>query len=175
LELVGSLMPDVLVLDIAMEGMEGMDGLEVTRRVSADFPEVAVIILSMHDDKYYVIEAIRAGAKGFIVKSCACDDLVEAIHAVAAHNNYLSPAISCALVQEIAEAPSAKEENPLSKREVEVLVGIAEGRCTKEIAFALNIGSKTVETYRQSLMKKLNLTNVAALTKHAIRIGLVPL
>jgi DNA-binding NarL/FixJ family response regulator len=169
LELVAQFQPDVLLLDISMQGM---NGLEVTRRMTEGFPKVPVIILSMHDDKHYVIEALRAGAKGFIVKSCASTELVGAIQAAAAQKRYLSPSIGDALVQGIG---GAKSDPLLSRREVEVLVGLAEGKCVKEIAFALNIGTKTVETYRQSLMKKLNLKNLAQLTKHAIRSGLVPL
>jgi len=164
---VGELKPDVLVLDISMEGIHG---LEVTRTVTELYPGVAVVILSMHDEKHYVTEALRAGARGFVVKSCACAELVGAIHAAAAHKRYLSPSLCGTLAPDELRTPQ-----PLSKREVEVLIGLAEGNCIKEIAFALNIGTKTVETYRHNLMKKLNLTNLAELTKHAIRSGLVSL
>lgn len=164
---VDELQPDVLVLDISMEGMHG---LEVTRKMTERYPDVAVLILSMHDDKRYVTEALRAGARGFVVKSCACAELVGAIHDAAVHQRYLSPSLCGTLVPDELRAPP-----PLSKRELEVLTGLAEGNCTKEIAFALNIGTKTVETYRHNLMKKLNLTNLAELTKHAIRSGLVSL
>jgi DNA-binding NarL/FixJ family response regulator len=168
LELVAALRPQVLIQDISMVGM---DGLEVTRRVTEETPEVAIIILSMHDDKHYVVEALRAGAKGFVLKSGASTELIGAIRAAVAKRRYLSPALVPALI------PAADELQPppLSKRETEVLVGLAEGKCIKEIAFALQIGSKTVETYRHNLMKKLHLGNLADLTKYAIRNRLITL
>ncbi|GFO67182.1 DNA-binding response regulator [Geomonas limicola] len=168
IDLVRTLRPRVLVVDITMEGM---NGLEVTRRVSQSSSGVSVIILSMHDDKHYVAEALRAGAKGFVLKSAACAELVGAIRAAAANKRYLSPSLYGVLIPLVdTPAPPA-----LSRREQQVLVALAEGKCIKEIAFALNIGTKTVETYRHNLMKKLNLANLAELTKYAIRSGLVSL
>jgi len=176
-ELALSLLPDVAILDI---NMPNANGIEATRSIVAHSRETKVIILSMHMDKEYVSEALRAGARGFLAKTCSSAELIHAIHQVVVWETYLSPTISNALVGIIltsqADQPvpaPQKAENKLSQRESQVLRLLAEGNCTKEVAALLNISSKTVETYRLNLMKKLKITNVVNLVKYAIREGII--
>lgn len=169
------MLPDVVVMDIAMPEM---NGIEATRRITAENPEIRVLALSMHSARRFVSEALSVGAKGYLLKDCAADELVRAIRTVAADKIYLSPDIADQIVKDyvknLPDSPPAAL-NMLSTREKEVLQLIAEGRNTKEIAFTLNVSIKTIETHRQQIMKKLNLQSVAGLTRYAIREGLTPL
>jgi DNA-binding NarL/FixJ family response regulator len=176
-ELSLSLLPDVAILDICMPNF---NGIEVSRRIAASEQPTRVIILSMHMDKEYVSEAMRAGAMGFLAKSCTSSELVNAIHDVVAGKPYLSSTISSALVGLITppqpDLPGStlrRADYPLSRREHEVLRLLAEGNCTKEVAALLSLSSKTVETYRLNLMKKLGITNMANLVRYAIREGII--
>lgn len=162
--------PDIAILDVKMPSLNGIDA---ARRIRLQSANTKVIILSMHIDKEYVMAALNAGATGFIAKECFCSELVAAIHTVADGAPYLSPTISGALVDGL-RSPE-KEEKQLSQREQQVLRLIAEGMCTKEIAFDLGLSTKTVETYRQNLMKKLQITTVANLVRYAIREGIAEL
>jgi DNA-binding NarL/FixJ family response regulator len=172
-----SLLPDVVILDI---NMPHVNGIEAARRIVASARDTKIIILSMHLDSDYVSEALRAGAKGFLAKNCSSRELVAAIHHVVAGGAHLSPSISSVIVGLISETKTCgptlapgKSQGKLSKRETQVLQLLAEGNCTKEIASQLDISSKTVETYRANLMKKLEITSVAGLVKHAIREGII--
>jgi len=169
------MLPDVVVMDIAMPEM---NGIEATRRITAENPEIRVLALSMHSARRFVSEALSVGAKGYLLKDCAADELVRAIRTVAADKIYLSPDITDQIVKDyvknLPDSPPAAL-NMLSTREKEVLQLIAEGRNTKEIAFTLNVSIKTIETHRQQIMKKLNLQSVAGLTRYAIREGLTTL
>lgn len=132
----------------------------------------------MHSARRYVLEALSAGAKGYILKDCASEELAQAIHSAHANETYLSPKVADILVKDYMNLLPAQEQTPLlllSKREREVLQLIAEGQSTKEIAFLLNLSIKTVESHRQQIMKKLNLQSVAGLTRYAIREGLTTL
>lgn len=171
-ELTLSLLPDVAILDISMPNL---NGIEATRRIVSNTPGTKVIILSMHNDKEYVSEALSAGAKGFIAKTCTSTELVNAIHDVVAGQPYLSSTISNAIVGLIstAQEETRTTKGGLSRRELQVLQLLAAGNCTKEVAALLNISSKTVETYRLNLMKKLNITSLANLVRYAIREGIV--
>jgi len=174
-QLAGKLMPDVAVIDIAMPEM---NGIEATRRILGDNPETKVLTLSMHSARRFVTEALAAGAKGYLLKDCASEELVRAIRIVAANETYLSPKVAEMIVKDyMKRLPESMlpADSLLSTREREVLQLIAEGRCTKEIAFTLGISVKTAETHRQQIMKKLNLHSVAELTRYAIREGLTPL
>lgn len=174
-QLAQDLHPDVAVIDI---GMPGMNGIEATRCITVENPGTRVLVLSMHSARRYVLEALSAGAKGYILKDCASEELARAVRIVAANETYLSPKIAGILVKDCVNLqPDHGAENAslLSKREREVLQLIAEGHNTKEIAFMLEVSIKTVETHRQQLMKKLNLQTVAGLTRYAIREGLTPL
>lgn len=174
-QLAGKLMPDVAVIDIAMPEM---NGIEATRRILCDNSEIKILTLSMHSARRFVTEALAAGAKGYLLKDCASEELVRAIRIVAANETYLSPKVAELIVKDyMKRLPESMlpADSLLSTREREVLQLIAEGRCTKEIAFTLGISVKTAETHRQQIMKKLNLHSVAELTRYAIREGLTPL
>jgi DNA-binding NarL/FixJ family response regulator len=169
------LLPDVAVIDI---GMPGLNGIDATRCITVENSAVRVLVLSMHSARRYVLEALSAGAKGYILKDCASAELARAIRIVKANETYLSPKVADILVKDcmnLLPAQGSDTASLLSKREREVLQLIAEGHNTKEIAFILNLSIKTVETHRQQLMKKLNLQTVAGLTRYAIREGLTPL
>jgi DNA-binding NarL/FixJ family response regulator len=164
--------PDVVVIDIAMPEMNGMDA---TRRIVKELPDVKVIALSMNADRRYVLAMLEAGAVGYLLKSGASEELLAALAAVQRGDTYLSPAIAGTVVQQaIAETPGARArpEKPLTAREREVLQLVAEGKSSKETAAILRIAVPTVETHRRQIMAKLNLRSVAELTKYAIREGL---
>jgi DNA-binding NarL/FixJ family response regulator len=167
--------PDVVVLDIAMPDM---NGIEAARRIVADNPACKILVLSMMGDKRFVIEMFGAGAQGYLLKDCAADELVRAIRTVNKDEVYLSSQIAGIVVKNFMQlVPQASVETApvLTSREREVLQLIAEGKNTKEIAFILSISSKTVDTFRQNIMKKLELKTVAELTKFAIREGITSL
>lgn len=166
--------PDVAVLDITMPGG---GGLEAARQIRARAPEVRILILSMHLQPEYLLESVRAGAHGYLVKDAAAGELVTAVRAVCGGDSYYSAAVSAQMSDllrrklEGEEVTNALER--LSPREREVLRHIAEGASNKEIASSLGISVRTVETHRDSLMKKLGIHSVAGLTRFALRCGLV--
>jgi DNA-binding NarL/FixJ family response regulator len=167
--------PDVIVMDIAMPDMNGIDA---ARRIVADHPECRILALSMLGDRRFIFEMFSAGVKGYLLKDCAADELVMAIRAVHHGEMFLSPQIAGIVVKDFIKlSPEASPETSLSLtiREREVLQLIAEGKNAKEIAFILRLSSKTVDTFRQSIMKKLGLNTVAELTKYAVREGLTSL
>ncbi len=176
LELAREFRPDVVVMDIAMPEM---NGIEATRRLTGEMPGTAVLILSMHSARRYIVEALAAGAKGYLLKECVSDELVRGIRTVAANETYLSPKVADQIVKDYMKRLSSDTILPvpvfLSSREREILQLVAEGKNTKEIAFTIGVSGKTVETHRQQIMKKLNLHSVAELTRYAIREGLSPL
>ena len=170
------LKPDIVIMDI---GMEELNGIEATRQIVADVPGVKVIALSMHSDKRFVIEMLKAGAFGYLLKDSAPEELTSAIRAVAANQPYLSPKITDVVLKDYLSTLSLQTEptafTVLTAREREVLQLIAEGNTTKEIASALQVSVKTIETHRQQMMEKLNIRSIAELTKYAIREGLTSL
>ncbi|QWV98497.1 response regulator transcription factor [Geomonas nitrogeniifigens] len=163
------LQPDIVLMDLVMP--DG-NGIEASRCILSAFPEMKVLILSMYGDARSVRQALDAGARGFLVKSSPSDEIIEAIRIVSDNGFYLSSHVQGVLEHELA---SAAGRLPLTSREEEVLVLMAQGRNSREIAALLQISPKTVETHRMHLMKKLNLTSIAGLTKYAIREGLLPL
>lgn len=166
------LRPDVVIMDV---GMPNLNGIEATRDLKRDVPRVRVIALSMHVDEKFVAEMLRAGAVGYLCKKCDADELLVAIRTVNAGQTYLSPAISCALVEGYlrhAEAAPASSLSRLTDRERRVLQLLAEERSVKEIAAELNISVKTVYVHREHLMRKLDVQTVAGLAKYAVREGL---
>lgn len=174
-QLARDLLPDVAVIDI---GMPGMNGIDATRCITVENPGTRVLVLSMHSARRYVLDALSAGAKGYILKDCASEELARALRIVAGDETYLSPKIAGVLVKDcvnLLPEQGAEFTGLLSRREREVLQLIAEGHNTKEIAFMLHVSTKTVETHRQQLMKKLDVQSVAGLTRYAIREGLTPL
>jgi len=174
LEAIRDLRPDVLILDL---GMPGMDGLSVLQRARLIRPSLKILVLTMHASSEYVARAIQAGADGYLLKESAVQELLAAIQSVVAGRAFHSPQIQlelARLVRNGAEgAVSSRELDRLSDREREVLRAIAEGASTKEIAARFGISTRTVETHRASLMRKLGLRSVALLTQFAIRVGLV--
>jgi DNA-binding NarL/FixJ family response regulator len=174
-QLACDLLPDVAVMDISMPDM---NGIEAIRRVVAEQPSVRTLALSMHSDRRIVLEALKAGAKGYLLKDAVADELVTAIRTLAAGEIYICSAMAQVVLKDyLQRSPEtiSAVASPLSPREREVLQLVAEGKNTKEVAFTLGVSVKTVETHRQQIMKKLNMFSVAELTKYAIREGLTSL
>jgi len=174
-ELVRELLPDIVIMDITMPGL---NGIEATRQIIAEFPDVKVIALSIHSKRRFVADMLSAGATGYILKECLFDELVQAIKAVAAGGRYLSPRITDVVVSDYVKRLSATAYSPfeaLKTREREVLQLVAEGKSTKQIALDLHVSTKTIEANRRQIMEKLNIHSVAELTKYAVREGLTTL
>ncbi len=174
LKLAATTAPDVVVLDVSMPGGSG---LRTAADLRTQVPEARVLILSMHDNAEYVLEAVRAGASGYLLKDSAATDLRQAVTAVHGGENYFSAAIAAQLTAvkrgEIDRESQSGKLGMLSGREREVLAGIARGLTNKEIGTELGISHRTVETHRESLMRKLRIHTVAGLTKFALETGLV--
>lgn len=174
LELVEKLKPQLVLMDIAMPEM---NGLEATNRISHTFPNVRVIIVSMHANEEYVYQSLRSGAVGYLLKDSGTEELELAIRAIARGETYLSPAVSKYVVNDYVRRLD-EDKNPLdliTPRQREILQLIAEGKSTKEIADILYISTKTVETHRSQLMDRLDIHDVVGLVRYAIRIGFVTL
>jgi DNA-binding NarL/FixJ family response regulator len=172
IQLVRELSPDVAILDI---GMPGLNGVDATRQIIGEGTNVKVIALSMHSDKRFVLQMLKAGASGYLLKECAFEELSRAVHAVMGNRTYLSPEITGLVVDDYVRYVSSADSSLfslLTGREREVLQLIVEGRTTKEIAASLHVSVKTIETHRQQIMNKLNVTNIPELVKYAIREGL---
>jgi two-component system response regulator NreC len=169
------LAPDVVIMDIAMPDM---NGIEATRQIITALPGTKVIALSMHADKRYVIEMLKVGASGYILKDNAYEELSRAIDTALNNHTYLSPQVSEIVIGDyvkLAQSANGSAFSLLSAREREVLQLLAEGSSTAQTADRLCLSVKTVETYRQHIMEKLNIRNIAELTKYAIREGLTSL
>jgi len=167
--------PDVVIMDI---GMPEMNGIDATTKITTDFKGVQVIALSMHSDRRFVMQMLKAGAAGYLLKDSAFEELITAIHTVIQRQHYLSQKITDVVVQEYLQNLPRDESTVftvLTSREREVLQLIAEGKSTKQIAAVLSVSVKTIETHRQQIMEKLNMRSIAELTKYAIREGLTSL
>ncbi len=167
--------PEVVIMDIAMPNLNGIDA---TRQLVDKHPDTKIIALSMHSDHRFVAEMLQAGASGYLLKDCVYEELVRAIHLVCQNKTYLSPDIASVLVEDYrsqAKARKTSQTATLSAREREVLQLIAEGHSTREVAEILFVSVKTVETHRSQIARKLNLHSLAELTKYAIREGLTSL
>jgi DNA-binding NarL/FixJ family response regulator len=172
LRLVEELSPDVVIMDISMPDLNGIDA---TRKINADYPNIKVIALSMHYDRQFVSEIFKAGASGYLLKECAFDELEHAIRVVMENKTFINPQIASLVVESLINQPATanhKAFSLLTEREREVLQLIAEGKSTKQIATHLYVSAKTIESHRRQVMGKLNIRNVAELTKYAIREGL---
>jgi DNA-binding NarL/FixJ family response regulator len=172
LELVKSKLPNLVLMDI---GMAELGGLEALPRITKDFPGVKVIILSAHANEEYVIRALRSGAAGYMLKDAATAELELAITSVTEDKTYLSPSISRTVINDYLQrvgGPISPLEQ-LTPRQREILQLVAEGKSTKEIAYDLDIGIKTVESHRLQLMDRLNIHDVPGLVRYAVRSGLV--
>lgn len=172
LELVKAKVPDVVLLDITMSEL---CGLEVLPRIVNEYPTVKVIILSGHSNEEFVLRALRCRAAGYMLKDVVAEELPLAIKAVTEGKTYLSSSVSRTVVESYLERSvwKACPAEELTSRQREILQLIAEGQSTKEIAFALGISIKTVETHRTQLMERLHIHEVAGLVRYAIRIGLI--
>lgn len=171
LELVERTAPDVAVVDV---GMPGMSGIEATRRLHAARPLTKVIALSAYSDKRFVMEMLEAGAKGYLIKASAGDELPRAIRAIAQGQTYLCPEVAGSIVDAARSKASQERDGVvrLGRREREVLSLLAEGKVSSEIAARMHIAPSTVEVHRRNIMRKLDLHSVAELTKYALREGL---
>ena len=167
------LAPEVIIMDVAMPDL---NGIEATRQIVTERPQVKVIALSMYADRRFVVNMLKAGASGYLLKDCAYEELVRAIRVVLAHKTYLSPGVTDIVVRDYVQGgptdQGASVFSLLSPREREVLQLMSEGKSTNKIADSLHVSVKTIETHRQQVMHKLNIHNVAGLTKYAIREGL---
>jgi two-component system response regulator NreC len=166
--------PDVAIVDIAMPNLSG---IEAAQRINGAHPQIAIVILSMHSDEGYVLRALKAGAKGYLLKDSAEGDLIEAIKAVHRGKTFFSPEITKMLVadyvQEIRTRGMEDSYDLLTSREREILQLLAERKSNKEIAVSLNLSPYTVETHRRNLQEKLNLHNLAELILYAVRKGVI--
>ena len=175
INLARELRPEVIIMDISMPDINGIDA---TRKITSDFPGIKVIALSMHTDRHFVVGMLEAGAAGYLLKDCAFEELVSAIHTVLENHTYLSPTITDIVVRNYvkkASKTSVVSSAELTARERELLQLLAEGMTAKQIAKTLRVSVKTVETHRRNIAQKLGAGSVAELIKYAIREGLTTL
>jgi DNA-binding NarL/FixJ family response regulator len=172
-ERIAELKPELVLMDVAMSGLNGIDA---ARQVHAALPQTRIIMLSMHEDRQYVFESLKAGATGYVLKSAAFQDLMSAIETVMSDRNYISPALSDLVMNDYIRRAQGEEKatelGRLSGREREVLQLIAEGKSSAEVGEMLHISVRTVDTHRHNIMTKLEIHSIAGLTKFAIRHGL---
>ena len=169
------LIPHVIVMDVEMPDL---NGIEATRQILTEYPQIKIIALSMYSDRRFVTNMLKSGVSGYLLKDCAFEELVQAIRLAMSNRIYLSPGVVDVVVKDYANhtpAPSQPVFSVLTTREREVLQLLSEGKRTSQIADLLHISIKTVETHRQQIMHKLGMRSVAELTKYAIREGLTSL
>ncbi|MCC6365944.1 MAG: response regulator transcription factor [Bryobacterales bacterium] len=173
-DLADQLKPDVVVMDIAMPHL---NGIEATRQIVSRHPQTSVVILSMHSDESYVLRALKAGARAYLLKDSAETDLIQAIHAVVAGKSFFSPGISRMLLEDYIRQVQQKGVEDsyelLTTREREILQLLAEGKSNKEVSSMLNLSLYTVETHRTHILQKLNLHSVPELILYAVRKGII--
>jgi DNA-binding NarL/FixJ family response regulator len=166
--------PDVAILDI---GMPLMNGIEATRQIVRRRPDTHVLILSMHANEAYIIQALKAGAKGYLLKDSADTELIRGVAAVASGKSFFSPAVAKVMLDDyvryLAEKGIADRFDSLSEREREIFQLVAEGRSTKEIAELLSVSPATIETHRAHVLQKLDVHNTAELVLYAVRRGVI--
>jgi two-component system nitrate/nitrite response regulator NarL len=170
LALVAREAPDVLVIDVAMPGATG---IAITAQLTEQHPNTRVLMLSMYDQPEYVLESVKAGARGYLLKDSPPAELRKAVRAVFAGQQYFPPAVAERLTAALREPPATLPLDALTPRERDVFLGVARGETNKQIAARLGISHRTVETHRESLMGKLDIRTVAGLTKLAIEEGLL--
>jgi two-component system, NarL family, response regulator NreC len=172
--LVKTLKPEVVVMDI---GMPNLNGIEAAHQMTQENPELAIVIVSMHSDESYVLRALKAGARGYLLKDSAEADLIKAIHVVYAGKSFFSPAVSKVLlddyVRKLRRSGTEDAYDLLTPREREILQLIAEGKSNKDIANLFNLSVYTVESHRSNLMGKLNLRGLPELILYAVRRGII--
>lgn len=163
-------MPDVVVLDLSMPGIKGIEAANLIHQQAA---QVGIIILTMYNDRQYVVEALKLGVKSFILKDWAFQELITAVRCVYNQSSYLSPRLSDIIISGFKDDDRSSSKYSLTQREEQAYRLLASGKNCKEIAYELNICIKTVETYRLKVMKKLNVCNMAQLVNHAVQEGIV--
>lgn len=172
-EMTRELRPDVVLMDVTMPVL---NGIEATRAIKEELPGTKILALSVHTKREFVLDMIRAGVSGYMVKECVLDDLVRAIHAVVDNKSYLSPLIASVVLEGITKDSifdtAGNKRELLSHREKHVLQLLAEGRSAKQIASQLGVSVKTIEASRRQIMEKTEVDNLADLTKYAIRQGI---
>lgn len=168
LQILMKLKPDLAIVDISLQGM---DGIELTKNIRARYGNLPVLIISMHDESLYAERALRAGARGYIMKQEATEKMMEAIRRVLRGDLYISEKVSAGIVKKFVDGKSKRSSSPeelLSDRELEVFRLVGQGFGTRQIAEELRVSVKTVETYRANIKEKLNLKNARELIKHAV-------
>lgn len=174
-ELAAKLKPEVILLDVSMPRMNGIDA---ARNILRDLPDIRIIMISMHADRKFIQESLRVGARGYILKESAAQEVIQAVGAVCKGELFFSRSVRDQVLRDYVDwirEGDAASQSPLSGREREVLQILAEGKSTKDVAALLNVSVKTIETHRKQIMDKLGLHSIAELTKYAIREGLTPL
>ena len=167
--------PDVVLMDMTMPRL---NGIQATRQIAEKFPGIRVLVLSMHGDRELVVESLKAGARGYILKECTSDELYAAIRAVVAGQYYLTPSVLPALIEDylrLLQAEAKSSASPLSDREQDVLKLLVKGLNAKQIAARLDISKNTVDTHRRRIMDKVGCNSMAELTRYAIREGYLDL
>jgi len=176
IELVREKSPDIVIMDITMPNLNGVDAARLIRE---EMPDVKIIALSIHSNRRFVADMLRAGASGYVLKECLFEELIQAINTVSTGSIYLSPRIAGVVVDDyvgqMSKGPKSRRKTGLSSRDREVLQLLAEGNATKEIALKLHASIKTIEANRRRIMEKLDMHSVAELTKYAIREGMTSL
>ena len=175
LQLIKELRPDLVIMDISMTDL---NGIEATSRILAEIAGLRVLALSMHADREFLIKMLKAGASGYLLKDCASEELIDAVHVIMKNRLYISPAMVDDMGRDYVQMASREDLSAfsvLTTRERDVLQRLAEGKSIKEIAHDLNISVKTVETFHRRIEEKLSLNSIAELTKYAIREGLTSL
>jgi two-component system response regulator NreC len=176
IELAEKLSPDIVVMDLVMPGMNGM---QAAQQLHDKYPDIKVLILSMYDDDEYVCQILKAGASGYVLKRAASDDLLRAIREVEKGGSALHPTVAAKLIKDYVRRTKSTEQRDsgsvLTARESEVLRLVAEGHTNQQIADMLGLGRKTVDTHRTNIMRKLDLHEVTALVKYALKRGLINL
>ena len=165
------LQPDLVLMDI---GMPGVDGLVATRQISETCPNTRVLILTQHENKEYILPALRVGASGYVLKRAEGDELINAIRVIHAGGTFLDPSVAGVVADDVRGDAPADSYDTLSEREREVLVLLAQGQTYQQIATALFISVKTVDFHRANILRKLSLSSRADLTRYAVQRGLIP-
>ncbi len=175
-EIIDAHKPDIVILDIAMPEM---NGVEVTRKLSRDYPGISVLILTANSDEEWIVSAVKAGAKGFLPKECAREEFLKALNYITKGENYYGESIAAIIyrsyVSLLKKAETAKKTEELSERELEVLKAFSDGLSFKEIADKLCISSRTVETHKNNILSKLQLRNTVDMVKYAIKNEIITL